>query len=150
MTSDRISGGLFVLLGLAVVAAAWGFYVPYQYEPLGPKAMPYLVGGLLILCGVRLMLAPGSKPAPPEQARSVAPWWRQWLLGALLLGYGFSYEPLGFILSSLCLCSGLAWMCGARLARSLGIAIGLTLASHLLLVQGLGLQLPPGWLEGWL
>lgn len=150
MTSDRVSGGLFVLLGLAAIGAAWGFYVPYQYEPLGPKAMPYFIGGLLIVCGARLMVAPGPKIALPVPARSVAPGWRHWLLCAMLLGYGFSYEPLGFILSSLCLCTGLAWMCGASLARSLSIAIGLTLAGHLLLVQGLGLQLPLGWLEGWL
>lgn len=149
MNGDRLSGGLILVLGMAAVASAYGFYVPYQYEPLGPKAMPYVVGGLLILCGVRLLMAPQVVAAKPEPD-SVPSGQRQWLLVVLLLAYGLGYEPLGFVVSSLVVCAGLARLTGAAWMWSGVVAFGLTLVGHLVLVEGLGLQLPAGLLQGWL
>lgn len=148
--ADRICGGLLLLLGVAAVATAYGFYVPYQYEPLGPKAMPYLVGGILILCGARLLVARPQVSKAHWKTPTSSLWWRQLLLAGLLLVYGLGYEPLGFVVSNLGVSFGLAWLCGARLIRCCAVALGLTLAGHLVLVQVLDLQLPAGLLQGWL
>ena len=138
------------MLGLLVLWAASGLYVPYQYEPLGPKAMPYLVGTLLSLCGLLLLLSPAAALGQGSK-RVVTGKWRQPLLLALgLLGYAFCYEWLGFAISSLVFSSGFAHLCGASKRASLLVAAGLTIAGHLLLVTGLDLQLPPGLLKGWL
>lgn len=149
-TADRISGGLLLLLGAAAVVTAFGFYVPYQYEPLGPKAMPYLVGGILMLCGARLLIARSPSVKPDEKLSASSLLWRQCLLAGLMLGYGFGYEPLGFVISNFVVCFGLAWLCGARLVWCGAIALGLTLTGHLVLVYVLDLQLPAGLLQGWL
>ncbi len=148
--ADRISGGLLLVLGLAVVVTAYGFYVPYQYEPLGPKAMPYLVGGILMLCGVRLVAVQPQRAMAQSRAQGIGLWWHQLLLMALLLGYGLAYELLGFVVANIIVSFGLAWLCGARLIWCCAVALGLTLAGHLVLVQVLGLQLPAGLLQGWL
>ena len=165
MTMNRIVAGVFIALGLAVVFNAFGFYVPYQYEPLGPKAMPYLVGALLVLCGLRLLVVPSSASkaslaATPEivpeteskvvpAAESVSSGWRQILCAGILLAYALSYESLGFVVATGFLGCSLAWLCGARLAWCFGVGVGLSLAGHLVLVAALGLQLPLGLLVGW-
>lgn len=150
MIGDRVAGGLLLLLGLAAVVTAYGFYVPYQYEPLGPKAMPYLVGGILIMCGIRLLVVQPLVAEAQRKTLSFSLWWRQLLLAALLLVYGLGYESLGFVVSNVVVSFGLAWLCGAPLIWCCAVAVGLTLAGHLVLVQGLDLQLPAGLLQGWL
>lgn len=150
MIGDRVAGGLLLLLGLAAVVTAYGFYVPYQYEPLGPKAMPYLVGGILILCGIRLLVVQPQVAEAQRATQTFLLWWRQLVLAALLLAYGLGYESLGFVVSNVVVCFGLAWLSGARLIWCCAVAVGLTLAGHLVLVQGLDLQLPAGLLQGWL
>lgn len=150
MNIDRLSGLVLFCLGLLVIAAAWKFYVPYQYEPLGPKAMPMVVGTLLALCGLRLLVVKQVVSGEGEYSWHGLVSSRPLVLCVLLFGYAFCYEELGFVLSSLLVCVGLARLCGASIGWSLVVGFGFTLVGQLLLVAGLGLQLPSGLARNWL
>ena len=45
--SERIFGGVLVLISLVGLFIARGFEAPFSYEPVGPKAFPMIVLALL-------------------------------------------------------------------------------------------------------
>ena len=63
MLPDRFAGIACVALAAGIAVAAFGFYVPYQYEPLGPAVFPYLVAAALCIAGERVWSA-GCRTMP--------------------------------------------------------------------------------------
>ena len=55
--SERIFGGVLLLVSLAGIWIGWDLQAPMSYEPVGPRAFPLLVLFLLGLCAIALMLA---------------------------------------------------------------------------------------------
>ncbi len=49
--ADRILGALCVILGAAMAWSAWGYAAEISYEPVGPRAFPLLLAGILVLIG---------------------------------------------------------------------------------------------------
>ena len=95
--SDRIFTAIFlvVLAGLAWVA--WKIDAPFSYEPIGPKAYPLLLFGLMAACAVWILVKPDAKAEWPE-GRSL----RLKVAGLLgiLLAWALLFHPLGFIVST--------------------------------------------------
>ena len=70
--SDRVTGGVLVLLGAA--AAFAGSRLPaVPGQDVGPAAFPMLVGGGLVLCGVLIALGIGRGFEAPEEDAAGAP-----------------------------------------------------------------------------
>ena len=156
---DRAELGLSLLLGvvgLVVVADALTLDVPYsQSDPVGPRTVPFIVGGLLLVSAVALavnVLRGGRGVAEegedvdltaPTEWRVVVPLLAAFLANVLLI------DVLGWVISGALLFFGSAWALGSRhLVRDVVISVALALATFYGFYVGLGILLPAGLLDG--
>jgi len=95
--SDRIFGVLLVVFSAIYAGSATTFYVPFQYEPLGPKAWPWLLAVILAMCGAVLAARPDAGGKDWPQGGVLLR-----VLGAvaLLFLYAETYAPLGYLLTT--------------------------------------------------
>jgi putative tricarboxylic transport membrane protein len=156
---DRTELGLAAFLAIAGSVVLWDasqLSVPYsQSDPVGPKAVPFIVGGLLLVCAVLLALnvlrggrgeAEGGEDVDlshPSDWRTVLPLLAAFLLNILLI------DTLGWVISGALLFWGSVWALGSRrYVRDGLISVGLSLATFYGFYLGLGIALPAGVLEG--
>jgi putative tricarboxylic transport membrane protein len=146
--------GLFVLLlgGLALWQAA---AIPTSpiYAQVGPKAVPYVVGGGLLLLGAGLTVSAlrGGWSSDLEAVREAPPAnWRA--LGLLLAGLAANLAligPFGFSVAASAQFVLVAAAFGSRRPlRDLLLAVLLTLAVWFGFVEVLGVNIGAGLLEG--
>ncbi len=158
-TIDRAELGVALLLGAigaVVLFDAARLEVPYsQSDPVGPRAVPYIVAGLLLACAVALALnvARGGHGQAeegedidlnaPTEWRVVVPLVVAFVANVALI------DLLGWVISGALLFFGSAWALGSRhLVRDLAISVALSLATFYLFYSGLGILLPAGLLNG--
>jgi putative tricarboxylic transport membrane protein len=147
---------LLAVVGAAVVFDAARLDVPYsQSDPVGPRTVPFIVGGLLLVCAVALavnVLRGGRGEAEegedidlsaPTEWRVVLP-----LLGAFVANI-LLIDVLGWVISGAMLFWGSSWALGSRqLVRDAVISVVLALVTFYGFYVGLGIPLPAGVLEG--
>ena len=140
--TDRVAGVLLILLGGAVALEAWTFRVAFLTDPLGPRALPLLVAGILVLCGVLLVRKPGPEPVWPRAAGL--------LRGAggavVFLLYSVLMEPLGFGLGTVGAVMGLGVLFGGPPKQAALVGVVVAAVLWVLFVPLLGIPLPLGWL----
>jgi putative tricarboxylic transport membrane protein len=151
--------GMAALLGAVGGVVIWdATSIPTTYsqaDPVGPRTLPFLVGGLLLACAVLLavdVLRGGQGEAEggedidlthPTEWRVVVP-----LIGFLVLNI-LLVDRLGWVVSGAILFWGCTWTLGSRhYLRDAVVSIGMALASFYLFYAGLGIHLPAGILEG--
>ena len=161
--ASRLKGrselGVALLLGAAgvvVLLDAIALVTPYsQSDPVGPKTVPYLVAGLLIVCAVMLAInvlrggqgeAEGGEDVDlthPADWKTVLP-----LVGAFVANI-LLIDLAGWVISGTVLFWGSAWALGSRhYVRDGIIALLLSLLTFYGFYLGLGIALPAGLLEG--
>ena len=146
--------GLFVLcFGLVGIWQAGAIPVSPLYAQVGPKAVPYVVAGGMTALGAGLVLAAlrgGWSAAIAEVAEAGPPNLRALgMLGAGLLANIILIGPAGFSLAASAQFVLVAAAFGSRsMARDLLVALPLTLLVWFLFVQGLGVNIGAGLLEG--
>ncbi len=137
MKLDRILG--LVLLTLAI-AYGWGaFHFPAAFagpESVGPATFPKILAFILGACSLGLVL----KPEPGAEALSLRVLCEIGFVLAVLLGYVFLIEPLGFILATTLMVALLCWRMGVRPLAAL--LTGLIGSSGVFLLFHFGLALP--------
>jgi putative tricarboxylic transport membrane protein len=151
--------GLAALLGVVGGVVVWDasrLQKTYaQADVVGPRTLPFIVGGLLLLCAVLLaadVLRGGQGEAEggedidlthPTEWRVVVPLIGFFVANILLV------ERLGWVISGAILFWGCAWTLGSRHAvRDALVSVAVALASFYLFYAGLGIHLPAGVLEG--
>ena len=165
MTSlaSRLKGrselGVAALLGAVgalVLIDAARLVVPYsQSDPVGPKALPMIVGGLLLICAVLLavnVLRGGRGEAEagedvdlthPSDWKTVLPLAGAFIANILLIDWA------GWVISGTVLFWGSVWALGSRhYVRDGLISLALALLTFYGFYLGLGIALPAGLLEG--
>lgn len=137
---QRIIAVGLVLVGLAVALEASTFNVNFLTDPLGPKALPWLVAALFLVSGLALGAAtPTAKPQPPAgRRRSVAG------AATVFLAWSLTLAPLGFIISTPLAVAALARLFGGDWKRGLLTGALLTTLLWLLFALALALPLPQG------
>lgn len=137
---ERIPGLVLVVLGLAAGLEATTFDVAFLSDPVGPKALPYLVAVALILSGIHQARRPEPGTRWPERAALV----RMALASSAFLGYALVLPWLGFLLSTTLVVAALSHLFFAVPRRSVPAAAALAFALWLLFVWVLALPLPVG------
>lgn len=152
-------------LGVAVLLGAVGAVVlldatrldaPYsQADPVGPKAVPYLVAALLLGCAVALAVdvlrgGRGEAEAGEDVDLSHPSDWRTLVpLVGVFVANIVLVDRLGWVISGALLFWGSVWALGSRhYLRDGLLSAGLSLATFYGFYLGLGVQLPAGVLEG--
>jgi putative tricarboxylic transport membrane protein len=156
---DRAELGVALLLGAIgalVLFDAARLDVPYsQSDPVGPRTVPFIVAGLLLVCAVALafnVVRGGHGEAEegedvdltaPTEWRVVLPLIAAFLANVLLI------DVLGWVISGAMLFWGSSWALGSRHpVRDLVISVALSMATFYGFYSGLGILLPAGLLDG--
>ena len=126
-----------------------------QAGAVGPKAVPFLIGAMLIVCAMFLAVevlrgghaeAEGGEDVDlshPSDWRTVS------LLVAAFLANVVLIEPVGWWFSGAVLFWGCAYALGSRhYVRDAVIAFALSFATYYIFAAGLGIGLPAGVLQG--
>jgi len=141
--SDRVLGAVCVVAGAGMAWAARDYAAPISYEPVGPRAFPLLLAGLMALAGAWLMVRPGPQGfgLARENVKPVA-----WAVAAVF-AYAALFETLGFPIATtaMALPVGLAFGGSWKQALAGGAAMGLAL--YLLFDKLLDVVLPTGLLS---
>lgn len=140
--SDRIFGGLMLLLAASYGWTARGFDPGFMADPLGPQTFPYLLGATLAVTALYLLLRPDAPAHWPA--------WRQLVQMALvilvLVAYAALLEWLGFLAATTATVFVLGWRLGASLKTAAITGVAVSLAVYGLFDMLLELPLPAGLL----
>ena len=146
---------LLVVLGAIVWWDAARLPALAQRGPVGPAAVPTLVGLMLIVCAVFLAIdvlrggrgeAEGGEDVDVD-ARS--DWRTVLLLAAAFLANVALIDRAGWPISGAVLFWGSAYALGSRhYVRDVLLALVLSFGSYVVFARGLGIDLPAGVLEG--
>ena len=142
----------FALILLAACAAlavmAWPYQAAFSYEPVGPRAYPLLMLGLMAIALLYLAIRPTPivrKDDEPELDR--ASLIKIGLCTGLLLVFAATFESLGFILSSTLIGIPMARLYGGRWLPSAVIVGLMSIALYLLFDRAMDVPLPLGLLD---
>ena len=153
-----------LLIGAGLAFGALSIPSEAGYAGVGPNFLPWLVAGVLALCGVLIMreaLTGGFRELEPEAEDSTAPYWPGFVwVSAGLLANAALITTLGFILScTLCFmlavqglrrASGEAAMQPAVLAKDLLTGFLIAAPVVWMFTQFLAINLPGLTTTGWL
>jgi putative tricarboxylic transport membrane protein len=158
-TRDRSELGVSVLLlvlgGLVLWDASQINTGLTQAGAVGPRAVPYLVGGLLLVCAVALaidVLRGGRGEAEGGEDVDLshpADWRTVLLLVAAFLANVALIDLMGWWFSGAVLFWGSAYALGSRrYVRDAVLAFALSFGTYYVFAVGLGIFLPAGLLQG--
>jgi putative tricarboxylic transport membrane protein len=143
-------------LGLLVIVSA--LMLPESRiarGPVGPAAVPVVVGSLLVIVSIFLAadVLRGGR-GEPEGGEDIelgggTDWKTVLMLAAAFLANALLIESLGWVFSGAILFWGAAFALGSRhWIRDIVLAFVLSIGSWYLFALGLGIVLPPGLLDG--
>lgn len=143
-------------LGVFALVRAGSIVEPISAGALGPRVLPYLVGGAMLLAAVATMVGVlRGKVGDAEQGEDIDPKaYTDWRTVALLVGligiHIVLITPLGWPIAAAFLFTGAAWTFGAKPRwRAALIGTALAFLLQLAFAGGLGVSLPPGpFLDG--
>ena len=94
--NDRILGICALVFAALMVFLGWDIEAPFSYEPVGPRAFPLLIAGIIALCGLWLTFKGGhqTEPNPPGASFRIA------LMVVICAAYAYFFQMLGFIIAT--------------------------------------------------
>jgi len=144
MLYDRIFAGALLVLSGLIAWTAYHFDVPFQYEPLGPKAFPIILSVVLAICSVRLILKPDANAWLPNKEILI-----KIVCGlVVMVAYALLFEEAGFIVATTIVGSIFSWLFGEKPLKAFLYALALSLVSYFLLADLMELNVPTGLLFG--
>ncbi len=145
MVSDRIFGLVTVIVALGYVLSATGIQSSFLSDPVGPRTFPYMIGGVMALCGLVVMARPDPDPEWPGLGTSGA----LLLTVAALVAYAYLLKPLGFLIPTALAAGFLSYQITPRPVQAIATGLVLSVGLFLLFKYALGLGLfavPKAWL----
>jgi putative tricarboxylic transport membrane protein len=148
MLLQRIFASVLLLVCVGLALMAWPYQAAFSYEPVGPRAFPLLMLGLM---GAALLYMV-FRPAPIKHSADEPPLDRATLtkIGicvVLLLVFAGTFEPLGFIAASIITGVPMARLYGGRWLPSVVIISLMAVGLYLLFDRLMDVPLPLGLLD---
>jgi putative tricarboxylic transport membrane protein len=148
MLLQRLFASVLLLACVGLALMAWPYEAAFSYEPVGPRAFPLLMLGLMMLGLLYLLMRPTaivhSEEDPPLDRPTLI---KIGLCTLLLLAFAGLFESLGFILSSLLIGVPMARLYGGRWLPSAVIVSLLSIGLYLLFDKAMDVPLPLGLLD---
>lgn len=148
MLLQRVFASVLLLACVGLTLMAWPYQAAFSYEPVGPRAFPLLMLGLMGL-GLLYMV---FRPTPivhsdddPKLDRETLN--KIGLCVVLLLVFAGTFEPLGFIVASILVGVPMARLYGGRWLPSVVIISLLAIGLYLLFDKVMDVPLPLGVLD---
>jgi len=132
-----------VVVGAGMAWAAHGYAAPISYEPVGPRAFPLLMAGLMAAAGAWLVVRPGPQGfgLARDHLKPIS-----FAVVAVFI-YAALYEWLGFTLATTVMALPVGMAFGGSWKQSLASGAGLGLVLFLLFDKLLDVVLPTGVLS---
>jgi len=148
MLLQRIFASVLLLACVGLALMAWPYQAAFSYEPVGPRAFPLLMLGLMGLALLYMVF----RPAPIKHSEDEPPLDRETLIKIsicvlLLLVFAGLFEPLGFILSSILIGIPMARLYGGRWLPSIVVTTLMAIGLYLLFDRLMDVPLPLGLLD---
>lgn len=148
MLLQRIFAAVLLLACVALSIMAWPYQAAFSYEPVGPRAFPLLMLGLMMLGLLYMLIRPTAIIHTEEDPRLDRPTLiKIGLCTVLLLVFAGLFEPLGFILSSILIGIPMARLYGGRWMPSVVIVTLMSVGLYLLFDKAMDVPLPLGLLD---
>ena len=148
MIVQRIFALLLLLVCAGLALMAWPYQAPFSYEPVGPRAYPLMMLGLMSLALLYMLIRPTpivhSEEEPPLDRPTLK---KIGLCVVLLLVFAGLFEPLGFILSSALIGIPMALLYGGKPLPSAIIITLMSIALYVLFDRIMDVPLPLGLLS---
>ena len=143
--SDRVFSVVALIACAALAWVGWQIEAPFSYEPIGPKAYPLLLLGLMAACAAWLLVKPDARADWPEDKHlrfKVAA-----LLG-VVFAWALLFQPIGFIASTILASIAIGWLFDAAWKGNVIAAIVSGVGLYLFFDKLLDVNLPLGTLWG--
>ena len=143
--SDRIFGLVVLAVALGYIFSATGIEKSFFSDPMGPRAFPYLIGGVCAVCGLVIAL----KPDPEPQWPAILALAKLGLACLVLVAYAELLKPMGFLVPTAIAAGVVSYLISPRVVPSVLAGIGLSVGLFVIFKYGLGLGLfavPRGWM----
>ncbi|MBP6776018.1 MAG: tripartite tricarboxylate transporter TctB family protein [Piscinibacter sp.] len=141
--SDRILGAVCVVASAGMAWAARDYAAAISYEPVGPRAFPLLLAGLMAVGGSWLVLRPtlrgGVFRDVPLKATAFT--------ALAVLVYALLFEVLGFALATALMAVPVGMAFGGSWKQALAAGAGLGFTLYFLFDKLLDVVLPTGLLS---
>ncbi|APV41235.1 hypothetical protein PFAS1_18420 [Pseudomonas frederiksbergensis] len=148
MLLQRIFASALLLVCVGLALMAWPYQASFSYEPVGPRAFPLLMLGLM---GLGLLYM-AFRPTPIVHSDDDPKLDRETLIKIgicvlLLLVFAGAFEPLGFIVASILIGIPMARLYGGRWLPSTVIISLMAIGLYLLFDKVMDVPLPLGVLD---
>lgn len=148
MLIQRIFASVLLLVCVGLALMAWPYQAAFSYEPVGPRAFPLLMLGLMGVALLYMVFRPAaikhSEDEPPLDRETLT---KIAICVALLLVFAGLFEPLGFILSSILIGIPMARLYGGRWMPSIVVTTLMAIGLYLLFDRVMDVPLPLGLLD---
>ncbi|WP_426140411.1 tripartite tricarboxylate transporter TctB family protein [Pseudomonas sp. DWP3-1-2] len=148
MLIQRIFAAVVLLVCIGLALMAWPYQAPFSYEPVGPRAFPLLILALMGLALAYMVVRPTPivhTEEDPQLDRDTII--KITLCVVLLLIFAGTFEPLGFILSSILIGIPMARLYGGRWLPSVIVVTLMSIGLYLLFDKAMDVPLPLGLLD---
>ncbi|WLH11443.1 tripartite tricarboxylate transporter TctB family protein [Pseudomonas hefeiensis] len=148
MLIQRIFASVLLLVCVGLALMAWPYHAAFSYEPVGPRAFPLLMIGLLSLALLYMVFRPTPivhSDDDPQLDRETLQ--KIGICVVLLLIFAGTFEPLGFILASIVVGVPMARLYGGRWVPSVVIISLMAIGLYLLFDKLMDVPLPLGLLD---
>ncbi len=138
--SDRVFGAVGLALGVFYLWAASIIPDSFMTDIVGPRAFPYIVGSVIVICSAIFLLLPDPEPIWPafrDLAEIV-------FAGAVMFLYGWALPVVGFVLATVFATAYLTWRLGTAPLWSLVTGVATSLGIYVIFHLVLGLALAKG------
>ena len=148
LTIQRIFAAVLLLVCIGLALMAWPYQAAFSYEPVGPRAFPLLILGLMGLALLYMLFRPTPvvhSDDDPQLDRETLQ--KIGICVVLLLVFAGTFEPLGFIVASILIGVPMARLYGGRWVPSVVIISLMAIGLYLLFDKLMDVPLPLGVLD---
>ncbi|MET3454342.1 tripartite tricarboxylate transporter TctB family protein [Pseudomonas kilonensis] len=148
LTIQRIFAAALLLVCIGLALMAWPYQAAFSYEPVGPRAFPLLILGLMGLALLYMLFRPTPivhSDDDPQLDRETLQ--KIGICVVLLLVFAGTFEPLGFIVASILIGVPMARLYGGRWVPSVVIISLMAIGLYLLFDKLMDVPLPLGLLD---
>jgi putative tricarboxylic transport membrane protein len=138
--SDRIFGGIGLLLAVFFAWQAFTIQESFLTDVVGPKMFPYMVAVVMGLASVYFLAKPDPEPHWPRAGRLA----EIGLAAVVMVAYALALPDLGFVIATALAAAYLTWRLGSTPPQSVVIGIGISIGIYIVFRLLLGLSLARG------